>query len=102
MDSGGRFDLHPGSAEDTPTRTPRERVEPVAARGHYLFDPMGKVDHEEIIALSEDPNVSFDEVPGRPPTSEERRRMTEPADTLFRQASPETRVEVIRALPAHI
>ena len=63
---------------------------------------MAKVNHEEIIALSEDPNVSVDEVRGRPPTPEERRRITELADTLFRQASLETQVEVIRAIPTHI
>lgn len=63
---------------------------------------MGKLDHEEIIALCEDPNVSFDDVRSRPATPEERAWLADLADSLFYQCSLEEQIGDTRELPAHI
>ena len=63
---------------------------------------MARLNHEEIIALSEDPDVSFDDVRGRPPTAEERAWLADLADSLFYQCSLEEQIGDTRDLPAEI
>ena len=63
---------------------------------------MAKLDYQEIIALSEDPNVTFEDVRGRPPTLDELDQLAEFADSIFYQCSFEERLDVTLCLPAHI
>ncbi len=56
---------------------------------------MPRLDHEEIIALSEDPNVTFEDVPGRPPTPEEHVRLDRVAERAFLQCAPETQARLV-------
>ena len=63
---------------------------------------MAGLNHEEIIALSEDPDVSFDDIRGRPPTPEELIWLADLADDLFYQCSLEEQIGDTRALPADI
>ena len=60
------------------------------------------MDYQEIIALSESPDETFDEVPGRPPTSEELELVAEVADAVFCQGSLEEKIRITRAWPAPI
>ena len=63
-----------------------------------------KLNYDEIIALSEDPNVTVDDLdPGRPLTSEELSDLAELADTVFlEECTLEQQVAVTRCLPAEI
>lgn len=63
---------------------------------------MAGLDYEEIIALSEDPSVTFDDVPGRPPTPEEIEQIAALADTVFCQSSLATQIEVVLHWPVHL
>lgn len=63
---------------------------------------MTNLDYEAIIALSEDPDVTFEDVPGRPPTPEELKRVAKVADAIFCQSSLETQISVTRSWPANV
>lgn len=63
---------------------------------------MNEREQQEIIALSEDPEVSFEETPGRPPTAEEREWVADLADSLFDQCSLAEKVEELSDLPVDI
>ena len=56
----------------------------------------------EIIARSENPDVSFDDVAGRPPSAEDREWLAEFGDSLFDQCSLEDKVEELTDLPIEI
>ena len=60
---------------------------------------MNEREHMEIIARSEDPGVSFDDVAGRPPSVEDREWLEEFGDSLFDQCSLEDKVEELSDLP---
>ena len=63
---------------------------------------MAELDYEEIIALSEDPNVTFDDIRGRSPSPEELERVTEVAGVLFCRSSLETQIEFVSGMPSHV
>ena len=64
---------------------------------------MPKLDYDEIIALSEDPNVTSDDLPpGRPMTPEERSDFDDAVDDLFYRAPLEVQVSVTECLPAEL
>ena len=67
-----------------------------------LMNRMVRLNHAEIIALSEDPDVSFDDVRGQPPTAEERAWLADLADSLFYQCSLKEQIITVQELPAHI
>lgn len=63
---------------------------------------MVKPDYDEIIALSEDPKVTFEDVSTLPPTSEDFERVAETADALFCQSSVAVKARVIRNWPTSV
>ena len=63
---------------------------------------MTRLDYQEIIALSEDPDVTFDDVRGRPPTPEELDDLAEFADFLFYQRPIEKQIRDMLDLPVQI
>ena len=63
---------------------------------------MAELDYEEIIALSEDPEVSFDDVRGEPFNAERYAWLAEVADSLFYQCSLEVQVRNMIGMPVHI
>lgn len=63
---------------------------------------MARLNHEEIIALMEDPDVSFDNIRWRPPTPEELAWLADLADGIFYQCSLEEQIGDTRAMPAEI
>ena len=63
---------------------------------------MTQLNYQEIIALSEDPNVTFEDVGGRPPTAEELGELGQLAAAVFLQCSLEERIEVTLSLPAYV
>ena len=64
--------------------------------------PVTELDYQEIVALSEDPNVSFDDVRGRAPTPEELDDLAEFADSIFYQRPLDKQIGDIVDLPIHI
>ena len=66
---------------------------------------MTQLNYQEIIALSEDPNMTFEDVGGRPPTAEELGELGELGElaaAVFLQCSLEERIEVTLSLPAYV
>ena len=63
---------------------------------------MTKLDYEEIIGLSEDPDVTFKDVPGEPPAPEDFERVAKVSDAIFCESSLETQIRVSRGWPAHV
>ncbi len=63
---------------------------------------MTKLDYEEIIGLSEDPDVTFKDVRGEPPAPEDFERVAKVADAIFCESSLETQIRVSRGWPAHV
>lgn len=63
---------------------------------------MAELDYEEIIALSEDPEVSFDDVRGEPFNAERHAWLAEVADSVFYQCSLEVQVRNVIGMPVHI
>ena len=70
--------------------------------GAGILLSVAELDYQEIIALSEDPDVSFDDVGGRPPTPEELDDLAKFADSMFYQRPLEKQIGDIRDLPIHI
>ena len=64
--------------------------------------PVTELDYQEIVALSEDANVSFDDVRGRAPTPEELDDLAEFADSIFYQRPLDKQIGDIVDLPIHI
>ena len=64
------------------TGTPRNHQSRLISKRPRLRS-VAELDCEEIIALSEDPNVTFDDVRGRPPTPEQLERAAEMYGGLF-------------------
>ena len=60
------------------------------------------LDYQEIIALSEDPDVSFDDVRGQPFTPEEIDELAEFADSIFYQLSLDSQVRSVIGMPVDI
>lgn len=63
---------------------------------------MAELDYDEIIALSEDPEVSFDDVRGQPFNAERYAWLAEVADSVFYQCSLEVQVRNVIGMPVHI
>ena len=64
--------------------------------------PVTELDYDEIIALSEDPSVSFDDVRGRPFTPDQLEELADLADSLFYQCSLDVQVRNVIGMPVHI
>ena len=64
--------------------------------------PVAETDYREIIALSEDPDVSFDGDAGRPFTPQEDAWLAELADSIFLRRPVEKQVEDIRDMPIEV
>jgi len=64
--------------------------------------PVAETDDREIIALSEDPDVSFDGDAGRPFTPQEDAWLAELADSIFLRRPVEKQVEDIRDMPIEV
>ena len=60
---------------------------------------MPELDYEEIIALSEDPDVSLDDVRGRPFTPEELDELSEFADSIFYECTLDVQVRSVIGMP---
>ena len=63
---------------------------------------MTELDYQEIIALSEDPDVSFDDVRGQPFTAERYAWLAEVADSVFYQCSLEVQVRSVIGMPVDV
>ena len=63
---------------------------------------MTKLDYEEIIGLSEDPDATFKDVRGEPPAPEDFERVAKVANAIFCESSLETQIRVSRGWPAHV
>ena len=63
---------------------------------------MTNLDYEEIIALSEDPDVTLEDVAGKPPAPEDFERVAKVADAIFYQSPLATQVSVTRGWPASV
>lgn len=63
---------------------------------------MAEIDYREIVALSEDPDVSFDGDAGRPFTPEEDAWLAELADSIFLRRSLEQQVADICDMPIEV
>ena len=63
---------------------------------------MTELDYQEIIALSEDPDVSLDDVEGRPFTAEELDELAEFADFVFYTRTTDLQVRNVIGMPVHI
>jgi len=60
------------------------------------------LDYEEIIALSEDPDVTLEDVAGKPPAPEDFERVARVADAIFCQSPLKAQIRVTRAWPADV
>lgn len=78
---------------------PRDRV--LASRCSSLRS-VTQLDYQEIITLSEDPDVIFEDVRGRPPTAEELHELATLAAAIFHQCSLEEQIAVTLCLPTRI
>lgn len=56
---------------------------------------MPGLDYAEIIALSEDPNVTLGDVAGRPPTPQEHAQLDRVAERAFLQCAPDTQARLV-------
>ena len=56
----------------------------------------------EIIALCEDPDVEFDDTPGRPPTPEEGALVVALADSMFFKRPFDKQIEDLLHVPPHV
>ena len=74
------------------------------ARWTAIMDEMPKLNYEEIIALSEDPNVTADDLErGQPFTPERYAWLAEFADAVFlEECTLDEQITVTRCLPADI
>ena len=63
---------------------------------------MAELDYEEIIALSEDPTVTSNDIRGQPPSPESVERVADLADELFYQCPFEEKIEDILHFPVEI
>ena len=63
---------------------------------------MAEIDYREIIALSEDPDVSFDIDAGRPFTPEEDAWLADLSDSTFLRRPLEKQVADIRDMPIEV
>ena len=63
---------------------------------------MTELDYKEIIALSEDPNVSFDDVRGRSFTPEELDELSEFADSIFYECTLDVQVRSVIGMPISV
>lgn len=63
---------------------------------------MTQLDYQEIIALSEDPTVMFEDARGRPATAEELSELAQFAAAIFHQCSLEEQIAVTFCLPTRI
>ena len=64
--------------------------------------PVTELDYDEIIALAEDPNVSFDDVHGRPFTPDQLEELVEFADSIFYECPLDVQVRNVIGMPVHI
>ena len=72
------------------------------AATHGTLGPVTELDYQEIIALSEDPDVSFDDVRGQPFTAERYAWLAEVADSVFYQCSLEVQVRSVIGMPVDV
>ena len=63
---------------------------------------MTELDYQEIIALSEDPDVSLDDVRGQPFTSEQYAELAEFADSIFYQCTLDVKVRSVIGMSVDI
>lgn len=63
---------------------------------------MTELDYQEIIALSEDPGVSFDDVQGRPFTAEELDELADLADSVFYGCTSDVQVRNVIGMPMRV
>ena len=63
---------------------------------------MTELDYQEIIALSEDPDVSFDDVQGQPFTAERYAWLAEIADSIFYQCTLDVQVRSVIGMSVDI
>ena len=63
---------------------------------------MTELDYQEIIALSEDPGVSFDGVEGRRLTAEELDELSEFAESVFYGCTSDVQVRNVIGMPVHV
>lgn len=63
---------------------------------------MTELDYQEIIALSEDPDVSFDDVRGQPFTAEQHEELAEFSDSIFYQCTLEVQVRSVIGMSVDI
>ena len=61
---------------------------------HYDRNGMSGINYEEIIALAEDPDVTFDNA-GRPPTGEEHALVDRVAERAFLECDPDTQARLV-------
>ena len=59
-------------------------------------------DYQEIIALSEDPEVSFEDIRGQPFTAEEYSELAEFADSIFYDSSLDVQISHVIGMPIHV
>ena len=67
-----------------------------------MIKPVAELDYRQIIALSEDPNVSGEDVRGRPFGAGQYAELADFADSVFYRCSVDEQVEITRCLPAHV
>lgn len=63
---------------------------------------MTELDYQEIITLSEDPDVSFDDVRGQPFTTERHAWLAQIADSMFSRRPLDKQVGDVLDMPIHI
>ena len=66
------------------------------------LEPVTELDYREIIALSKDPGVSFDDVQGRPFTTEEIDELSAFADSVFYACTSDVQVRNVIGMPVHV
>ena len=67
-----------------------------------MIEDVAELDYRQIIALSEDPNVSGDDVRGQPFSADQYEELADFADSVFYRCSVDEQVEVTRCLPTHV
>lgn len=67
-----------------------------------MIKSMAELDYQEISALSEDLELSSEDVRGQPFNSDQYAELAEFADSVFHECSLDEQVEITRCLPAHV
>ena len=96
--TGAGASAHPLGAAECPAS--ENRVTPTGRLWYVL--PVAETDYREIIALFEDPDVSFDGDAGRPVTSQEDMWLAESADASLLGRSIEKQGTGMRDMPIEV